>query len=383
MLPGHGADRAPRHITLPTAPWRNRPRCVAFFGALLVAAALHLMIVTGIDALPTVLERPTYGRSATLNVRALPEPVPAQEAELSSLPDPAEAAPVLPVRRAAPRRTPAATGGTGATAEPAPSSGAAPRDNADASADNPTRPRSTSVAPASIATATEPQPTGATPAQEVPLYSTRIPPSATLNYRLRRGTLQGQAELRWHHLGERYQAQLQASVAGAPLFRQSSEGGLDGSGLAPERFTDQRARRGTRAISFQRESGRVSFSAVPGALDLGVGMQDRLSWIAQLAAVASANPDRLAVGGEIVLMLVGTRGDMVPWRFVSLGAAAVEDANPLPPVHLQRLPASTYDTAIDVWLDPAPPHWPMRAHWRSGPADPGLELWRVETGETR
>jgi hypothetical protein len=175
---------------------------------------------------------------------------------------------------------------------------------------------------------------------------------------------------------------LQASVAGALLFQQSSQGGLDASGLAPERFIDQRARRGTRAVSFQREAGRVSFSAVPGAVDLGVGMQDRLSWIAQLAAVASANPDRLVAGGEIVLMLVGTRGEVVPWRFVSLGAAA-DEAVAAPLIHLQRSAAFTYDTAVDVWLDASPPHWPVRAQWRNGPADPGLELWRVDTGETR
>ncbi len=323
------------------------------------------------------------GRGATLNVRALPERVPAAAAEVSARAGLEAVAPVLPAARPAPRRAAPVNEANGATTESTPSRGPTPRDDATASAGSATHASSTSVAPSSNTTAVEPEPYGAPPAQDVPLYATRIPPSATLNYRLRRGALQGTAELRWQHLGERYQAELQASVAGAPLFRQSSEGGLDGFGLAPERFTDQRARRGMRAISFQRESGRVSFSAVPGALDLGAGMQDRLSWIAQLAAVASANPDLLAVGGEIVLLLVGTRGDTVPWRFVSLGAAVEAEADPLTPIHLRRLPASVYDTSIDVWLDPAPPHWPVRAEWRNGPADPGLELRRVETGETR
>jgi Protein of unknown function (DUF3108) len=381
MLPEHRVGGAARRHALPAAPWRSRPRCVAFLGALLVAALLHLLIVTGIHAGPTAVERPTAGRSAVLNVRAFSEHSSPARAEVASLADPAPAARVLPVHRPTLRRAPAATGATGTTAEPAPASAPAPPAD-DASAGAPSRADSADIMTASIA-AVEPQPSGATSAQGVPLYATRIPASATLNYRLRRDTLHGQAELRWRALGERYQAELQASVAGAPLFRQSSEGELNAAGLAPERFTDQRARRGTRAISFQREAGRVSFSAVPGALDLGVGMQDRLSWIVQLAAVASANPDRLRVGGEIVLTLVGMRGDMAPWRFVSHGAAAAEDVNPLPPIHLQRLPASTYDTSIDVWLDPAPPHWPVRAHWRNGPADPGLELWRVEAVETR
>jgi hypothetical protein len=383
MLPERRAKRAARHFTPLAAPWRSRPRCLAFIGALLFTAALHLTIVTGIVAVPVALQRPMDGRGATLNVRALPERVPAAAAEVSARAGLEVAAPVLSAARPAPRRAAPANEAHGATTESAPSRGPTPRDDATASAGSATHASSTSVAPSSNTTAVEPEPSGALPAQDVPIYATRIPPSATLNYRLRRGTLQGTAELRWQHLGERYQAQLHASAAGAPLFRQSSEGGLEGFGLAPERFTDQRARRGMRAISFQRESGRVSFSAVQGTLDLGAGMQDRLSWIAQLAAVASANPDLLAAGGEIVLLLVGTRGDSVPWRFVSLGAAVDAEADPFTSIHLRRLPASAYDTSVEVWLDPAPPHWPVRAEWRNGPADPGLELRRVEKEEAR
>lgn len=364
------------------APWRTAARCKAFLGATLFAALLHAFIATGLDAAAPVFERPAGGRSAALSVRALPAPV----ADARPSPAAAPATPLPTERRPAPHRTATAAAVGAAAAKPARAAALPPRGDPDAATEtprvNPARGGLSITANASTA-GVGPSPSGATPAQDVPLYATRIPPSATLNYRLRRGAVQGQAEFRWQHLGERYQVQLQASVAGATLFRQASEGGLGAAGLAPERFTDQRARRGTRAISFQRESGQVTFSSVAGTLDLAAGMQDRLSWIAQLAAVTSANPDRLAAGGEILLMLVGTRGEAMVWRFVSLGAAQGDDAGLLPAIHLQRMPASFYDTAIDVWLDAAPPHWPVRAQWRNGPADPALELWRAEPDAAR
>lgn len=374
--------------SLPT-PWRNRPRINAFAAALLGAATLHALIVSGGDDREPAFGPRLDGRIAAFNVRAVvvpPRVAPAEtEAIAPASPAPSQVlAATVPMRSPA-HRSPSASRGAVKPAlepEPAPPAQGAPSTD-DGAPDTPiSRAKPTPGASSSDASV-ESAPAGAPRMQEIPLYATRIPPAATLNYRLRRGTLQGQAELRWQRADERYEAQLLARVAGAPLFRLSSEGGLDARGLAPERFTDQRARRGTRAISFQRESGRVSFSAVPAVLELGQGMQDRLSWIVQLAAVASVNPERLAAGGEIVLMIVGMRGETVPWRFVSLGAVEAGDANTPPPIHLQRLAASTYDTSVDVWLDPQPPHWPVRAQWRNGPTDVGLELWRIEAAETR
>lgn len=231
---------------------------------------------------------------------------------------------------------------------------------------------------------TEAGPDAAAPPRDVVRYSTVIPPSANLRFRMRRGAVLGHAELNWLVREDHYELRLESRVAGALLLAQSSQGGFDDSGLAPQRFTDQRARRGTLAVNFQRDAGKITFSAVPNELLLGMGAQDRLSWLVQLAAIAGAEPRRLAAGGEISLQVVGARADVVWWHFVSLGEGQIDTpSGPLNVVHLQRLAGTEYDTRVEVWLEAQAPHWPVRAEWRSGPNDPGVDLWRSDPAELR
>lgn len=231
---------------------------------------------------------------------------------------------------------------------------------------------------------TEADPHATAPQREVARYSTVIPPSANLRFRMRRGAVQGHAELNWLVREDHYELRLESRVAGALLLAQSSQGGFDASGLAPQRFTDQRARRGTLAVNFQRESGKITFSAVPDELQIGTGAQDRLSWLVQLAAIAAGEPQRLAAGGEISLRVVGARADAVWWHFVSLGEEQLDTpSGPRSVVHLQRPADTDYDTRVEVWLEAQAPHWPVRAEWRSGPNDPGVELWRSGPAELR
>ncbi len=232
--------------------------------------------------------------------------------------------------------------------------------------------------------ATEADPRATAPPRDVARYSTVIPPSANLRFRMRRGAVQGHAELNWLVRGDHYELRFESRVAGALLLAQSSQGGFDASGLAPQRFTDQRARRGTLAVNFQRDAGKITFSAVPDELQLGAGTQDRLSWLLQLAAIAGAEPQRLAAGGEISMQVVGARADAVWWRFVSSGEEQLDTPNgPLNVFHLRRPAGTEHDTRVEVWLEVQAPHWPVRAEWRSGPNDPGVELWRSDSAELR
>jgi hypothetical protein len=232
--------------------------------------------------------------------------------------------------------------------------------------------------------ATEADPHATAPPPDVVRYSTVIPPSANLRFRMRRGAVQGHAELNWLVREDHYELRLESRVAGALLLAQTSQGGFDAFGLAPLRFTDQRARRGTLAVNFQRDAGRITFSAVSNELQLGTSAQDRLSWLVQLAAIAGAEPQRLAAGGEIILQVVGARADAVWWRFVSLGEEQLDTpSGPRSVVHLQRPADTDYDTRVEVWLEAQAPHWPVRAEWRSGPNDPGVELWRSDAAELR
>jgi hypothetical protein len=82
----------------------------------------------------------------------------------------------------------------------------------------------------------------------------------------------------------------------------------------------------------------------------------------QLAAVLAADPALSEPGREVTLFVTGVRGDAAAWTFSVVGretaelpAGMVEDT-----VHLHREPQRPYDTRVDIWLDPARHHLPVR-----------------------
>jgi hypothetical protein len=144
------------------------------------------------------------------------------------------------------------------------------------------------------------------------------------------------------------------------VLQWSSRGGFDSAGIAPERFVAQGRRRSARAVNFQRDAGKITFSGPTIEHPLAAGAQDRLSWMVQLAAIAQARTP--AVGERIVMQVAGPRGDADAWLFEVLGAAVLEtDAGPVQALHLVREPRRRHDTRVEVWLDPGRHHLPVRA----------------------
>ncbi|MBA4177456.1 MAG: hypothetical protein C0505_13000 [Leptothrix sp. (in: Bacteria)] len=319
------------------------PRRVRWLAALVVLLAV-LLLHAGL--LARLAGQPGPGRQASstpalqvrqLQMPSLAQPAPAAARATSRAARQVAAGPALP-RHGAP-----------AASEPAamPAEVAAP------------------VAAADAGETLPPVPGGAA----VPRYATRLPPPATLQYTMLReaagppGRAGLQAELRWQPAAGRYTLSLGFGAAGW-----ASVGVLDADGVAPERHVESRRGRELRAASFRREAGpgggRVTFSGPPIEHALLPGMQDRLSWMLQLAAVLEADPSLGQTGREVQLYVVGVRGDAALWAFKVVGrgatelpAGAVADA-----VHLRREPQRPYDTRVDVWLDPARHHLPVR--WR-------------------
>ncbi|TXC67369.1 DUF3108 domain-containing protein [Piscinibacter aquaticus] len=217
-------------------------------------------------------------------------------------------------------------------------------------ASGPLRAEAAAAAPAASAAAGEAE--GAPP----PLYATQLPPPLTLRYELRRGRLTGSGDLHWRPEAGRYSLRLEGSVMGLSVLTQDSRGTLDAHGVVPERFTDQRARRPMVAANFEREGGRIRFSGPSNEVPWQPGVQDRLSWMVQLAAVAQAEPQRLAAGERIVMMVVGARGDASTWAFRSAGPEILTlFTAPLETVHLLREPRHPYDTRGGLARSGAPP----------------------------
>jgi hypothetical protein len=163
------------------------------------------------------------------------------------------------------------------------------------------------------------------------------PPAATLTYRVTRGALSGQARLDWQPADDGYRLTLGITWDdGGPPWHWHSEGALDpADGVVPRRFLDRRGRRGARALSFAPGTGggrqvQASLRAVPREAPPQV--QDRLSWLARLAADpgAARHPPPLSVAGPA--------GELQDWTWRPDGPSA--------PGAWHRLPRQPYDTAV-------------------------------------
>ncbi|MET0333498.1 MAG: DUF3108 domain-containing protein [Rhizobacter sp.] len=197
---------------------------------------------------------------------------------------------------------------------------------------------------------------------DIPVYRTKLPPPVTLGYELTYGKWTGKGDLVWKPTGNSYEARLDGKVAGMRIITLASSGGIDSAGLAPVRYTDQRRGRGEQAANFQRKAGKISFSGSTAEFPLLQGSQDRLSWMLQLAAIALAEPKRVAPGGRIVLYVIGAKGDADVWAF---HVEAPEEVNTsdgkVQTVKLLREPRKPHDTRVEVWLAPSLNYLPVRA----------------------
>jgi hypothetical protein len=217
--------------------------------------------------------------------------------------------------------------------------------------------------------------------QPPPVYRTRLPPSVTLRYEVRRGFLRGTGEIRWQASSEAYRLVLEARIAGLTLLTQTSEGTIDANGLAPRRFLDQRARRPAQAANFRRDIDRITFSGPAVEWPLLPGSQDRLSWMIQLAGIAAAEPGLVVEGGRISMVVVGARGEAAVWTLRSTGREDVETAwGTVRAIKLVREGHSLYDTNAEIWLDPERDYLPAHATLRNsaGVSEYDLLLERVE-----
>jgi hypothetical protein len=211
-------------------------------------------------------------------------------------------------------------------------------------------------------------------ANPVETYPTRIPSSTQLNFKLQRGAAIGEASLRWQVDTGRYALQLQATLPQGRAVEQRSQGGFDGAGLAPERLADQRRGRDVRAANFQREQRKISFSGPRWEWPLHSGAQDRLSWLVQLTAIAAAAPDAMHDGAELSMWVAGTRGALSLWRFEVRGREQLAaPSGKASAWWLVREPDHPYDLRVEVWIDPARGHWPLRIRQTQVPGGEPLE----------
>jgi hypothetical protein len=81
--------------------------------------------------------------------------------------------------------------------------------------------------------------------------------------------------------------------------------------------------------------------------------------------------------------VVGARGGAAVWRFEAAGPDMADDPRPAVPGALRyvREPEGPYDQRVEVWLDPARAHLPVRALLTQPDGGAPLEL-TLQKGST-
>jgi hypothetical protein len=192
-----------------------------------------------------------------------------------------------------------------------------------------------------------------------------LPPSAELEYAVKARqqgiTLIGQARLDWKHDADSYAVHVETH---APLLgkvlEESSEGLVDAQGLAPQRYTEKRFRKSATAVSFDRQSGTISFQASERSYPINGGEQDRTSVIWQLIAMARATPSAFRNGASHEFFVVGQR-DADPWTFRIGREEKLRGPNgDVTAWHVIRNPPSDSQQQVDIWLAPALQWYPVK-----------------------
>jgi hypothetical protein len=344
-------------MRLSTVGLSSRQRRFAVL-ALTVAAVHALLLFVMLPAWVDTDDAPST--PPVLHVRTVLSAAPMLEPPQAQPPVPQTVAPVPPLRRGAPLT--ASLGSMQSASMPAPVTAITPA------------PQVESEAPVAQSGVSSSAPV------DLPIYVTRLPAAGAWRYALQRGLASGEAQLTWKPTEDgRYTLRLEGRVAGLPLLDWVSQGAIDSAGIAPERFAIRRRGRDTQAANFQRDAGKITFSGPTHELPLLPGVQDRVSWMLQLGGALEATPALRAPGSRVTLMVVGARGGAGLWRFSVVGVERLGDAAALKLVHeIERM----HDTRVEVWLDPARGHLPLRAVLTPPEGGAPLELNLQREGST-
>ncbi len=186
-----------------------------------------------------------------------------------------------------------------------------------------------------------------------------LPGSVRVSYKVEANKFPYSAsgELLWQQDGTHYNARLALSTFGQTRV-QTSRGLITEEGLAPTRFSDKY--RSEVAAHFNREQGKVTFSANTPDVPLLSGAQDRLSVLIQLATLIAGNPSQFQNATTLTLQVIGAR-DGDTWLF-TIGE---EETLALPggsqrALKLVRNPRQEFDQKVELWLGTNLNYLPIR-----------------------
>lgn len=354
-------------ITEPSRPpLAAPPKPLLLLGAGVLA--VHLFILQAAPDRPMASTSPPAPPFLTRTVVLAPASAAPAQAVPAPAPRPRKVASPAP-----PAPTPAPTQASSPLPEPAPQAPTAPSPLADGSPAPAEDPGADTLA--------ESEPDAAPPAAEPAPRATAyaVPGSLKLRYditgEVRHLSYSARAELLWRHDGDAYQARLEVGAFLLGSRVQASAGRITPEGLAPKRFSDKV--RSEVAAHFERDKGKVIFSANAPEVPLQPGAQDHLSIFVQLASLLAGDPERYPAGSAIEMQAVGTR-EADTWRFTVDGIETLQlPGGTQAALKLTRAPRQTYDLKVELWLAPALGYLPARIRLTQNNGDFIDQQWRA------
>ena len=334
---GEPSDAAPE----PAAP----RRWVRWLLAVLIVAGLHLSAMRWIDRNRQPMNAP-------------PETPPVQVELLTPKP----IAPPAPAPKPTPK--PAAAPAPAPAPKPAPApvlSAATPQADAPAAA-----PAAASGVAASAPAAAPVQAAASAPSAETQAAASgdkfSVPPAGELRYdTLVNGMMNQTGTIHWSNDGQHYEMVVSIPLPFVGPYVYSSKGHIDGFGIAPEQYSEQRGRRAADIAIFNRETKQIVYTKTPQSQPLADGAQDRFSVVMQLASLVRGAPDKYKPGVTRQFSVADNDSNEI-WPIETVGDETVQARGGFTTArHFTRLPRKQGDRRkLDIWLAPSIGWLPVR-----------------------
>jgi Protein of unknown function (DUF3108) len=182
------------------------------------------------------------------------------------------------------------------------------------------------------------------------------------------------ADLLWLQDGKTYDARLEISHFLLGSRVQTSKGLISAQGLEPIRFGDKV--RSEVAAHFERDKGKVIFSANTPEAELLPGAQDQLSVLLQISTLIGSDPTRYSRGTQLPFQTIGPRS-AENWVFTAGELEKITlHSGETTGLKFTRPPTSEFEPRLEVWFGPDAGYLPVRVRLTQSNGDFVDQLWR-------
>jgi len=189
-----------------------------------------------------------------------------------------------------------------------------------------------------------------------------VPPSGELRYDTRiNGVMNQVGNIHWINDGQHYEMVVSIPLPFVGPYVYSSKGHIDGFGIAPEQYSEQRGRRAADITVFDRTTKQLVYTRTPNNQPLADGAEDRFSVVMQLSSLVRGSPDTYKPGVVRQFSVADNDSNEI-WPIETVGDENVQTADGnVEARHFTRLPRRDGDRRrLDIWLAPALGWLPVR-----------------------